>query len=95
MENSNGTAGSSYYYVQNGPAEGTPPAVGTDLSVVNNFSTALMTFQVKARWFDRSTTQIYDTANLKNDLNVDEANAISKSQLILFKSFMSILSSNP
>jgi minor extracellular serine protease Vpr len=91
MENSNGTAGSSYYYVKDAPPEGTPPAVGTDLSVLNNFSTAEMTFQVTAGWLDQTSTQIYDTANLKNNLNVDEANAISISQLILFNTFMPLL----
>lgn len=88
MENANGTAGSSYYYVKDAPPVGTAPAVGTDLKVNNAFVTATMTFQATADWIDLTSRQVYDVANLKNNLNVDEATAIAKTSLGIHNFFM-------
>ena len=84
MENANGTAGSSYYYVKDAPPEGTAPAVGTDLKVNNAFETAAMTFQATAGWTDLSSRQVYDVANLKNNLNVNEADALAQTKLVIY-----------
>ena len=53
-----------------------------------------MTFQATAGWTDQSTRQVYDVANLKNNLNVDEANAIAKTNLVIHDFYMPIVNSS-
>ena len=90
MENSNGTAGSTYYYVKDGPPQGTAPAIGTDLAVNNNFAAATMEFMVKVddMALDQGNSlnipfqQLYDIATLVNNLNVDVVTADAKTPIL-------------
>ncbi|HVP22203.1 MAG TPA: S8 family serine peptidase [Anaerolineaceae bacterium] len=88
MENSTGTAGSTYYYVKNGPPQGTAPVVGTDLAVNNNFATQVYTFQATGMITDFSKPFLYNVADLQNNLNVDKVLADAKTNLTVKKTFV-------
>jgi hypothetical protein len=61
-EDSNGASGTNYYF----DGDGTAPAVGTDLEVVGELSTATFSFQVEAGWGDKEPEPIINVVEINS-----------------------------
>ena len=87
-ENIDGTAGKSYYYTNGVSAPvGTAPAAGADLQVLNNLSSATMTFQATAALKVPAKPLITSVVSVINNNDAKVQTAAAYTTIETFSSF--------
>lgn len=91
MDNLAGTAGSTYYASDGiGDTIGTTPAVGTDLAVNNTFNTVTFIYKATIINIDLSKPFVYNSVDMKNNLNVDDPVAAARTSVMVYTNFLPI-----
>jgi hypothetical protein len=67
---------------------GATPAVGTDLAVNNAFNTKAFTFKAVVTAPDLTKPFVYNSVDMKNNLNADDLVAVAKTNIVIYKTYL-------